>query len=61
MQHLREHGWDELLKDVDKFCVDNKIDIISMEDIIPGRFNAMNGCKTYHHRFRVEIFCEVIH
>ncbi|CAH9062339.1 unnamed protein product, partial [Cuscuta europaea] len=58
-QDLRESGWEELLEDVSKFCVKNKIDILNMEDTTHRSRRVRHPVTNYHH-FRADIFYQVI-
>ena len=44
MNAMRENGWDELFEEVKSFCVQKKIDIPNMEDMIPVR--GRSRCDT---------------
>ena len=61
LQSLREEKWDAFLETVRKFCVDNSIEILNMEDILPirGRSRREGQIVTYFLIYRVEIFCGV--
>ena len=37
MNAMRENYWDELFEEVKSFCVQKKIDITNMKDMIPVR------------------------
>ncbi|CAH9148251.1 unnamed protein product [Cuscuta epithymum] len=58
-QDLRESGWEELLEDVSKFCVKNKIDILNMEDTTHCSRRVRHPVTNYHH-FQADIFYQVI-
>lgn len=61
LQEVRHDGWDELVEDVNNFCLKNGISVPNMEDDVPGRIRSRRGGQsvTYFHHFRVEIFCQV--
>ncbi|CAD6223138.1 unnamed protein product [Miscanthus lutarioriparius] len=63
MNAMRENGWDELFEEVKSFCVQKKIDIPNMEDMIPVRGRSkFRGAKlvTHYHHFHHGIFIVVI-
>jgi len=43
MNAMRENGWDDIFEEVKIFCVEKKIDIPNMEDMI-----LVRGCSTFH-------------
>ena len=54
MNAMRENGWDDLFEEVKSFCVQKKIDIPNMEDMIPVRGRSkFRGAKlvTHYHHF----------
>ncbi|XP_055959769.1 uncharacterized protein LOC126657112 [Mercurialis annua] len=61
-QSFREDGWNNLFDEVCKFCVENSIDVPNLDDNLPirGPSKREGQSITYLHRFRVEIFFEVI-
>ena len=61
IQRLRENGWDQLVGDVNKFCAENKLAIVKMEDTVNDRLHCRNGNITNYHYYRVQIFCQVIY
>ena len=61
LHNFRENEWDNFLKEVEKFCVANSIDVLNMEDTIKSRVRMKrDGHVTNYHHYRVEIYCEVI-
>ena len=65
LQNFRDSGWDDLVKEVETFCLANDIPVINMEDTVPRlvRVKRERGGRTvtnYHH-YHVEIFIEVIY
>ena len=63
MNAMRENGWDDLFEEVKSFCVQKKIDIPNMEDMIPVRGRSkFRGAKlvTHYHHFHHGIFIVVI-
>ncbi|XP_050209345.1 uncharacterized protein LOC126660062 [Mercurialis annua] len=61
-QSFREDGWNDLFDEIRKFCVKNSIDVPNLEDSLSNRWRSKREGQTitYSHRFRVEIFSEVI-
>ena len=63
MNAMRENGWDDFFEEVKSFCVQKKIDIHNMEDMIPVRGRSkFRGAKlvTHYHHFHHGIFIAVI-
>ncbi|CAD6270375.1 unnamed protein product [Miscanthus lutarioriparius] len=63
MNAMRENGWDDLFEEIKSFCVQKKIDIPNMEDMIPVRGRSkFRGAKlvTHYHHFHHGIFIAVI-
>ncbi|XP_039123304.1 zinc finger MYM-type protein 1-like [Dioscorea cayenensis subsp. rotundata] len=63
LQSLRDEGWDELLANVSKFCVENDIEMPNnMEErmLVRGRPRREKQATTYFHYYRVEIFYSVL-
>ena len=61
LQEVRHDGWDELVEEINSFCLKNDITVPNMEDDVPGRIRSKRGGQsvTYFHHFHVEIFCQV--
>lgn len=62
LQKYRDSGWDNLMKEVETFCLANDIPIINMEDIVPRFVRVKRDRRniTNYHHYRVEIFSEVL-
>ncbi|KAH7655672.1 P-loop containing nucleoside triphosphate hydrolase protein [Dioscorea alata] len=63
LQSLRDDGWDELLANVSKFCVENDIEMPNnMEErlLVRGRPRREKQGTTYLHYYRVEVFYSVL-
>ncbi|KAL8138816.1 hypothetical protein V2J09_004817 [Rumex salicifolius] len=62
MQNVRDNGWDELLEEVNNFCVKNDINIPNMEHNVQGLncSRRFGHPITYERQFKVEIFYQVI-
>ncbi|WVZ70665.1 hypothetical protein U9M48_019309 [Paspalum notatum var. saurae] len=63
INETRQHGWEELYDEVNKFCVEHHIKIPEMADTVTvrGRSRGRGGQQvTYHHHFKNEIF-NVVH
>ncbi|KAH7666846.1 Tam3-transposase (Ac family) protein [Dioscorea alata] len=63
LQSLRDDGWDELLANVSKFCVENDIEMPNnMEErlLVRGRPRCEKQATTYLHYYRVEVFYSVL-
>ncbi|KAH7651536.1 P-loop containing nucleoside triphosphate hydrolase protein [Dioscorea alata] len=63
LQSLRDDGWDELLANVSKFCVENDIEMPNnMEErlLVRGRPRREKQATTYLHYYRVEVFYSVL-
>ncbi|XP_039120867.1 uncharacterized protein LOC120257479 [Dioscorea cayenensis subsp. rotundata] len=63
LQSLRDDGWDELLANVSKFCVENDIEMPNnMEErlLVRGRPRREKQTTTYLHYYRVEVFYSVL-
>ncbi|KAH7688353.1 P-loop containing nucleoside triphosphate hydrolase protein [Dioscorea alata] len=63
LQALRDDGWDELLANVSKFCVENDIEMPNnMEErlLVRGRPRREKQATTYLHYYRVEVFYSVL-
>ncbi|KAH7663529.1 Ribonuclease H-like protein [Dioscorea alata] len=63
LQSLRDDGWDELLANVLKFCVENDIEMPNnMEErlLVRGRPRCEKQATTYLHYYRIEVFYSVL-
>ncbi|KAH7661228.1 P-loop containing nucleoside triphosphate hydrolase protein [Dioscorea alata] len=63
LQSLRDDGWDELLANVSKLCVENDIEMPNnMEErlLVRGRPRREKQATTYLHYYRVEVFYLVL-
>jgi hypothetical protein len=62
-QNFKDSGWDDLVKEVETFCLANDIPVINMEDTVPRlvRVKRDGRIVTNYHHYHVEIFIEVIY
>ncbi|XP_022014080.1 zinc finger MYM-type protein 1-like [Helianthus annuus] len=62
IKKYRDDGWQVLIKEVTIFCAQNEIHMPNMENVIPGRVRRTidDEPQTYLHRFRVDIFYQVV-
>ncbi|KAJ8749264.1 hypothetical protein K2173_018744 [Erythroxylum novogranatense] len=62
LQQVRDDGWESLLKQVIKFCGENNVSEIDMQDtfIVRGRSRHRSEDMKNLHNYRVELFYSVI-
>lgn len=62
LHDLRDNGWDSMLKQATLFCKKHDIDVCNMDEVflLPGWSRLKAQQMTNLHRYRVELFCDVI-
>ena len=62
LQNMRDNGWNFLVEEVSKFCVEFNIDVLNMDDMYcaQGKSRRRAPKLTNFHYFRIDFFNTVI-
>ena len=59
LQNMRDNGWNLLVEEVSKFCVEFNIDVLNMDDMYCAQGKSRRRAPNFHY-FCIDFFNTVI-